>query len=243
MATNKNKLIQFLMLTLVIFGFTSCHNHIEGTKGNGNVTTEERPAPTPFSNIEAGNGIEVYVEQADKHAISVEADDNIMPFIKTEIEGNTLKIYSEGSYSATRTIVTVRLPEINTLSSASACHISTINTIRGEQLILKSGSGSQINAKVEYDNIFLDAGSGSSVLISGKALQLSTEASSGSQVNAGGLLVNDVVAKASSGSSTEIHPIVNLTAEASSGSSINYYGSPKHISKSASSAASINQQN
>ena len=117
-----------------------------------------------------------------------------------------------------------------------------LNGIWMNFMSFKMGIYTNINLKIESDNIYCDTSSGSEITISGKALKLDTSSSSGSSIHAEDLQANEVIADASSGSSINVHPIVSLNAEASSGASVSYNIEPKSIQKKSSSGGSIDRQ-
>ena len=94
---------------------------------------------------------------------------------------------------------------------------------------------------LEYENVSCETSSGSTVTISGKALQLQTNSSSGSDIDANELVTNEAFSKASSGSGTRVNPIVKLDAQASSGSTIEYVKIPKKLIKIESSGGSVDK--
>ena len=60
--------------------------------GNDISATESRNLNGSFNSIEVSTGIDLYLTQSQTTSISVKADKNIMEFINTEIEGETLKL-------------------------------------------------------------------------------------------------------------------------------------------------------
>lgn len=225
---------------------TSCKYDINlgnGIDGNGNVKTETRTISEKFTKINSNSGIEVIVDQDATTEVQVEADENLIKHITTKVENGTLVISSDENIdSAEKMIVHVKTPTINGLEATSGSSISTKETIKGTSIEVKSSSGSEIIAIVEYEKVTTKSTSGSSITISGKAINVNTSSSSGSTTDAGDLMANEVVAETSSGSSAEVHAIVNLRASASSGSSINYNGSPKEVNKEENSGGSVSKK-
>jgi hypothetical protein len=224
---------------------TSCNNFNlgNGISGNGNVKTENRSITEKFTKISSNRGIEVLVDQDATTEVQVEADENLLQHITTKVENGTLVISSDENIdSAEKLIVHVKTSTINGLEATSGSSISTKKTITGSAIQIKSSSGSEINAIVEYDKVSSESTSGSNITISGKALNLTTSTSSGSTTDAGDLIANDVVSESTSGSSTEVHAAVVLSAHASSGSSIEYNGSPKEVNKEENSGGSVSKK-
>ena len=223
--------------------FASCNHTFEGIKGTGNVQIEQRKIGEIFTKISASRGLEVQVEQGNTVKVEVEADQNLLSHITTKVENGTLIISSdENIYSSEKEIIRVTLPTLEGLETTSGSTISSKSILKGTKLRVKSDSGSEINANVEFDAITSESTSGSTITLSGKALKFTSASSSGSEIEATNLLANDVAAEATSGSSTDVHPGVSISAKASSGSSIDYFGSPKTVSKEESSGGSVSKE-
>jgi hypothetical protein len=234
---------KYILVALTALLFASCNHsiNIKSITGSGHVTTENRTVEGDFKSIEVSNAIDLIIEQSDNTEISVEADDNIQNSITTKVEDGVLIISCD--YNSFINIeskkVIVKMPIIEALRASSSSSIKSINTLKSENIDIRTSSAATMNLNIESDNIECKASSGSSITIDGMALNLGTTASSGSEIDANDLLANEVTATASSGATITIHPIVRLKAKASSGSSIDYNTTPKSIEKRASSGASI----
>ena len=232
---------KIIIAAAVALLFSSCGNGIfNGIKGTGNVQKEMRSVSGKFTKISVSRGIEVVVEQGNDVFIEVETDQNLLKHIITKVENGTLVVTSdENIYSADAETVHVKLPIIDCLETTSGSNIKCKSILKGTNIAIKSSSGSEIEAALEYDTISSESTSGSSINLSGKALKSTSQSSSGSTIDAAGLLANEVVAEATSGSSTEVHPLVSLKGKASSGASINYDSNPKTVSKEETSGGSV----
>jgi hypothetical protein len=235
-----------ILITVTAVLFSSCQFTFDfdnGIDGNGNVTTETRKWKGDFTKIDACCGLEVQVEQSDNVSIEVVADENLLKHIITKIENGTLYISTDENIDeAESKTVKVKLPVIKSVATSSGASLYGKNTLLGSYLKVKTGSGSEIDLKIEMDAVDCEASSGSEITIKGKALQLNTASSSGSEIDASELLTNKVTSKSSSGSATDVYPILHLEAKASSGSSINYHNTPKNIVKTESSGGSVSKE-
>jgi hypothetical protein len=234
---------KFILVAIAALLFASCNYNInlKSITGSGNVTTENRTITDDFKSIEVANAIDLVVEQSDKAEIIVEADDNLINGITTKIENGVLII--DCDYNSFLEVeskkVTVKMPFIEELKASSTSSITSINKLKGEEIILRASSAATIKLDLEYDRINAKASSASTIVMYGLALDLATTASSGSEIEANDLLSNEVSAAASSGASIKIHPIVNLKAKASRGGSILFAKTPKSIERRTSSGGSI----
>lgn len=232
--------------TLAALLFSSCHSSIDfgnGIDGNGNVTKQTRKVENNFSKIDVSRGLTVVLEQSNTYFVEVEADENLQDHISTRVENGTLIITSDENIDeATSKNIYVKLPALTAIETSSGSSVRTHDTFTGTDIDIRTSSGSETNASLEYDNVKCKSTSGSSIDLKGKALKLNTDSSSGSTIDAKGLMANEVVSESSSGSSTDVNPLVSLTAKASSGSSIDYSSSPKTVAKEESSGGSVSKE-
>lgn len=237
-------LVKIVVAFIVSLLFSSCNMTFDGKsiKGSGNVVSKDRNLKD-FTKIEVAKGIECVVTQGNDFKVTVEADDNLQNAILTTVENGTLKITSEyNNYHNVTKKVYVQLPAIDVLETTGGSELKTNGTIKSNNLLLKSSSGSELYANVASEKVALESTSGSDLKVEGKAIDVTTASSSGSHIDAEKLLANNIVSQSTSGSDTDIHPLLSLKAKASSGSSIDYHSNPKQISKEESSGGSVDRQ-
>ncbi|WP_430908067.1 head GIN domain-containing protein [Maribacter sp. 2-571] len=195
-----------------------------GTKGNGSVTTESRSVSEDFTEITAQEGLMVYVTQADEFKIEVEADENILELIGTDISNGRLKVHARKNIGRATKNVYVSLPDVSALKSSSGAHLKTKNTIVGDRIEIDASSGANLFIDLDADDVEVDASSGANLEIVGTTDQADFDISSGSNVNAKDFESNTCEAEASSGANLKIYVTEALVANASSGGNISYYG-------------------
>lgn len=80
---------QLLVVSFIaIFLLHSCINR-ETVHGNGNETTESRNVGS-FKEIQLMGSMNVEIKKGDEHAVEVNAEENLLPYIETRIDGNKL---------------------------------------------------------------------------------------------------------------------------------------------------------
>ncbi len=195
-----------------------------GKKGNGTVVEENREITGKFTQVHASEGLEVYVTQDSDFTISVEADENIIDLIGTEIKNGKLKIHAIENIGRATKKVFVTLPEVTGLISTSGAHLTAQNKITSSNLIIDATSGAHLNAETYVDKLEIDASSGANIDLSGKALNVYVDGSSGANIRAKNLMAEECRAEANSGANISINVSKSLTADASSGGNISYSG-------------------
>ena len=220
---------------------SSCMFEINtGEIGNGEIVTDSRNTDQEFTKIAAQEGIMVFVTQAKDYAIKVEADENIIDLIGTDITDGSLKIHAIKNIGRATKNVYVSLPNVTSLKSSSGAHLNSENKIKTAALIVDGSSGANMNLSVATKEIEIDASSGANLKLEGEADETNIEASSGGNINAKNLETRFCDAEASSGGNLSIHVSKNLKADAGSGGNIAYLGDPS-VEKSKSVSGSVHK--
>ncbi|MEH6512927.1 head GIN domain-containing protein [Maribacter arcticus] len=232
-----------LVLALLL---TSCGFDINfgdfgsGEKGNGVVVEETREITEEFTVVSASEGIDVFVTQGSDFDISVEADENIMDLIGTDIKNGKLKIHAIENIGRATKKVYITLPKVSGLHASSGANLTAENMIQSEKLEVDASSGAMLNANVNVSDMEIDASSGANITLSGSAKEVYVDGSSGANIKANDLMTLICNADASSGANVSIHVKDKLTAEASSGGNISYKGEPS-VQKNKSVSGSVHK--
>lgn len=218
--------IFILALAIGLIFSTNCGsvkiNNFTGIKGSGTSKTEQRSV-TGFKEIEAGGAVNLEVDAQKDFSVTVEADDNLLQYIKTEVSGNTLKIYSEGKISPTAKLnVKISMPELTGLDVSGASDAKVTN--------------------VKADSLELKASGASEIIIGGEARELKADASGASKINAENLKTQNADVDANGASAATVTATDQLNVQASGASKISYTGEPKNVKQDSSGASSINKK-
>lgn len=116
--------------------------------GSGNYTSENRTVDN-FSSIDLSGIGDVYLTQEKKH-LRIEAEDNIIQEIKTEVGGGTLKVYHKARCINPNMPIKIFVsnPEIESLSISGSGRVISLSPIESDALNIRvSGSGNmELNA-------------------------------------------------------------------------------------------------
>jgi hypothetical protein len=139
--------------------------------GDGRLTHERRTAGS-VSAIDVSGPLEVNVRVGPAPSLEIDADSNLLPLIRTEVVGGTLRMWVEGNVRSNNSLrVTYTVPAL-TQARASGSGRLTISELNGAPLdFRKSGSGS--------------------VHLSGSVTRLDVQQSDSGQVNASALRTGD----------------------------------------------------
>lgn len=215
-----------IALILALF-FSSCAFDIsfgDGKKGNGVIAEDRREITDEFTVVSASEGLDVYVTQAKDFEIMVEADENVIDLIGTDIRDGKLKIHAIENIGRATKKVYVSMPDITGLHSSSGADLIGKSVIESDKITLRASSGSDLQIELNADEVDADTSSGADIKISGEANVLHASASSGSDIKARDFKVQTCRANASSGADISVNVSESLIADASSGADISYTG-------------------
>ena len=237
------KTAKIAILLLLVITTTSCMFDGFGIKGNRNVVSEDRKITAEFTEIKVSQGITVFLTQGNQTDLHVEADENIIDLLVTEVEGNTLKVYFDKNVSRAKARnVYVTADELTSLKSTSGSDIRSEGTIRAKNLKLSTNSGAELNLAISATSVDCSSSSGAHAKLSGTTESFDGSASSGSSIDADNLTSKTAKAGVSSGADISIHASEELDARASSGGHISFEGNPTVLNKSKSSGGSISKR-
>ncbi len=209
--------------SLVPFGKVSVKDVVStfnsSVKGSGNTLNETR-AVEDFSAIDVGGVFNVEIVTGKDFSVNVEADDNLLPYIQTEVSGDTLEISTNERISSNNPIlVRITAPDISEIKASGASKVSIIG-VKNSDLAIDQSGVSEVTATGETSKLKAEL-SGSSVL---KARELRSE---------------NADLDVSGASRAHVFATSDLTAEASGASSVTYSGNPASVQKDVSRASSI----
>lgn len=188
--------------------------------GSGNTVSEKRDL-NDFSGIDVSGAFEVEVVSQKDFRVEIEADDNLLSQIKTEVRNGILRISSEDDIKTKNSIrIRISAPDIDRIEVSGATKFSLVD--------------------LKNDELKLDISGVSKVKLSGVTGNLSAEISGASHVDAENLKAATATIEASGASHVEVNVSEELVADASGASKINYSGSPKNTRKNSSGVSSIN---
>ena len=231
------KTINLLIISAVVllFSTTSCVDDLF-VSGNG-IEANEARLTNHFSKVKSEGAFDVHISPGAEYDILIEAESNLIPYIETDVNGNTLRIHTRGLRNLNNSLpmkVFITTPFIENITQ-SGSGIITTGYFEGEHFdITLSGSG-RIETAVDARSLDgIISGSGS-VYISGGADDADFLVSGSGELDAWDLSLRNCEAIISGSGSMWVNAQRFLKANISGSGNIFYNGSPaieKHISGS-----------
>lgn len=231
---------------LLTFGWESDDFYVGPTvRGSGNVVTETREV-SGFDKISIEYPARVIISQTGKETLTIDAEDNVLPGLKTEVKGNELRIYykaEDGEHvnPTKMPVITITATELVALHFSSAGD-STVEGLESEDLDIDlSGAGSLKLNDIAVNNLSVNLSGAGSATASGTADDLDLVISGFGSFNGKDLQTNTTDVNISGAGSATVRVEDSLDATISGAGSVNYYGSPEDVSKQISGVGGVNQ--
>lgn len=191
-------------------------------EGSGRRKAERREVGD-FDRLLVEGAYRVEVACGREPGLEVEADDNLLPLIRTEVEGGRLRVHHERGMS-TQTIPRLRItvPDVREVELPGASEFS-LTGVRNESLKISVPGASKFRAEGETGRL--------EVALSGAGL-----------IDAAALRARHVAASCNGAGSISVYASERLDASVSGIGSIDYSGNPATVNRSVSGLGKISQK-
>lgn len=230
----------FLMGVISILGMVlSLPVHAQFVKGNGNVIKVNRKVQS-IEKVSVEDGIDLVLDQGSEEVLVVEADENIVKHIKTEIKSGHLRIYTDKSIWKSRQMrVHLTITDLKELKAKGGSDTETKTVLKLEELAVSCSGGSDMNLELELKKLDLEASGGSDVFLKGTAETVKTEANGGSDIDAYEMKAEKCLVNVSGGSDAKVFATKELKVRASGGSDVYYKGNPASVDSDVSGSSDL----
>ena len=136
----KTLLITLAIIIIIIF-FIKNNLTKNNIQGSGNIISESRELNN-FTSIILLGSIDVNIKTSESNNCVVVADDNLIPYIKTEVVNNKLNISLNESYSSEeKLVVNINTPNYDEVSLSGSGNINILDFKNNNLSLNISGSG------------------------------------------------------------------------------------------------------
>lgn len=229
-----------ITILLISLSLTSCHFGHDRIKGDGQIKTEARTVSN-FSKVDVSGNFDVYLKQDSLTSVRVEADQNLMKYIKVHESNGTVYIETENDVEldgSKPVKIYVASPSFQGIDASGSCEIRSENKLSDSSRIEISLSGSsdvdlEVNSPVVRSHL---SGSGA-VKLKGQTKDLSLSGSGSFSAHTMDLLAENVGVEISGSGSADVFASVKLDVSVSGSGDVRYKGNAsvsQHISGSGS---------
>ncbi|KAF0153346.1 MAG: hypothetical protein FD143_423 [Ignavibacteria bacterium] len=209
-----------LVLLLAVVSLSACT--VWGVRGNGKMREQNRSSEV-FDKIEAGGAFTINVFVGKAASIKINAEENLLKYIKTNVYDGTLFIKSQKSLNPRKELeIFITTPSLTALEVSGANNVDVVGINEKEFIVKLSGAGN--------------------IDLKGTAERLRAEISGAGNIDAKELKARDVMISVSGAASADVYAKEILDASVSGVGSIDYYGNPEKTRTNVSGVGSITRK-
>jgi hypothetical protein len=216
-----------LLLSFPFLLFSCQHFFGKRVRGNGNVTTQDRPV-NDFKDVEVGGAAKVFVSQGDQHSVKVEVDENLQQFVEVYQEGNKVVVREKSGFNLDPTgdlKVYVTSPVYNNIDVSGACDIVGQTPISNpENLEMHISGAGDMKMEVNAPHISAEISGSGNIDLKGETKSADLDLTGAGHAHCFDLKSETTKVEISGAGSAQVYASVRLDAEVSGAGSVDYKG-------------------
>jgi len=237
--TKNQSILISVVLFLALSMQSSCSYAFNGIKGDGNVVKEKRDVSS-FSGIDVGGAFKVFLTQGSTEKLEVEADENLLEIITTEVKAGTLYISTKKDINDSEALnIYITFKELHEMEVSGACQLSGEDKFTFTDLEMDCSGASDIELKLIANSLELDCSGASNITLFGSVPKVEMDVSGASHFDAYDLEVENYEIEVSGAAGAKIFVTGELSAEVSGAAHLKYKGDARITHHDVSGAGSM----
>lgn len=216
-----------ILATLVLALWAVAPAKAQELRGNGTIKSQNRNV-SGFTGIDVGGGFRVELVLGSKEGVRLEAEENLLNNIKTEVENGVLHIYNSESIKTKKAMTAyITVKELRSIEVSGGVKVTSNSTFKADAFNVNMSGGSAVALALNTNQLTAEMSGASKLQLTGIAGKITMDMSGASKVEAAGLEATHVKIDASGASKVQVYAKETLNVSASGASLVRYKGSPK----------------
>ena len=197
-------------------------------QGSGNVAKEERTVSN-FNEIDVRGFGTLFLSQGEKESLTIEADDNLLPYLESKIVDSSLHIGPKKNVNlTTKNLINyfVTVKDIKSISQRGSIALEASH-ITADTLKLSATGSSSIRVGITAQNLVVDAAGSSKIDISGTVKDQQLNLSGSGAYNAQNLISESCTLTAAGSAKVELNCSKEIIGGISGAGKLSYKGNPQ----------------
>lgn len=238
-----------LLVVILICGITNVQAQSFGSKkitGNGKISRENRTTNT-YESISVLGNLDVELVRGEEGRLKIEAEGNLLEYIKTRVVNNKLTISIKKGYSLRpslrkRIAITIPFEDIIEVRLSGSGDIHCTDPIKTNRFSTAVSGSGDIDIHVISKTVIADIAGSGDIKLYGKTDHFEVSIAGSGDVSAYELITN--TAEISVAGSGDVRLFVNESLDASIAGSgdIHYKGKPVNVDKSIAGSGSVSKE-
>lgn len=219
--------ISALLFSSVLLA-TSCSAQHRIT-GNGNIQTQSRSANN-FTRIDCSGSFTIFLTQANSTGVKIETDENLFPYIITEVKGDKLVLKTKKGVNikpSKSVKVYLTMKNIEALNVSGASKIQSQNMLQTDELKLSVSGSADMNLQLKTNSLSTDISGAGKMDVKGNATSTEYHISGTADVKADDLVTDNTEVHISGTGKLHVNAQKKLDVSISGIGKVWYKGNPE----------------
>lgn len=226
-----------LLALAAIVAFGSCRFNC--IKGSGHEANTNRTVPN-FAEIKVSGGYHIILKQDSSLSLNISADDNVLKYIRTDVDGDRLRISTKRNICSQKPItITIGVKRLEAIEGSGAIELENQGKLNVNDLKMKFSGASKVNMDLNANNVRTEGSGATEINLKGQATSHSVHLTGSGKLNALDFIVDKYDVETTGASECKINVLNELNTHTTGAADIQYRGNPAHINNSKTGAAEI----
>lgn len=219
-------IINLVLLTVIIFSFTSCKN-FDTIKGNGKIIKKEFQIGD-FNKFEIDGVYYLVIKQGDVAKLEIETDENLMEYIEPKVKNNKLNIKNKKSLSSSKGItVYLTYNKLEQIIASGYVSLSSTDKLNFDMLEIETSGKTSMNMEINCFDLKAKFSGNSSIDLSGVISTSDMEVSGSAYMNASELIIDNLKMEISGNAIAKVNVVSKFDINVSGTANVEYQGEPE----------------
>ena len=217
---------------LLVLSLSACSNgdfaFFNGVSGEG-PTSSQNLTVDDFTGIHLAINAEVVISQGSRQSVSVDAQQNIIDMLETDVSGGVWTIKTENPIRNHKPIkITITVPELSYAKISGSGNIIGQNAFTASDEFETGISGSgDIQLEIVTEELSAAISGSGDIQLSGEAEEFSIAISGSGDIDAENLEAEEVEVRVSGSGDCKVHATAELDVRVSGSGDVYYKGNPR----------------
>lgn len=214
----------------------------ERVNGNGVLKSEER-AITGFKGVSVVGGMDVVLLPGATHSVRVEADENLLQHIITELDGDVLVVEPQKNMNLNADAgmkVYITAPIFNKVEVSGSGNVVSQGRIKADKKMETEISGSgDMRLELDAPEVQMEITGSGTINLSGNTRRFTSEINGSGDLRAFDLLSEDTEVEISGSGDAQVFASKQLGIRINGSGNVDYKGNPPAINQNVSGSGSV----
>lgn len=198
-----------------------------------------------FHAIDASGSFDIYVTQGSTESVKVDAPDDAIKNVMTDVRGGTLRIYSKEHFSwknifnNKKVMVYVTVKSIDNINLSGSGNVTFKDGLNSTDIRLHISGSGNVQGKLTARSVDASISGSGNLKLSGNTENQNVSVSGSGNYSARDLNSSKTDVSMSGSGNAAVYASNTLNAHVSGSGGVHYGGNPKNVSKSKSGSGSI----